>query len=952
MLSGPGNHISLLERDLEFNKIESCLRQAGRGAGVCLAIEGLAGTGKTALLSAARHLPEAEGFRWLRARGAELEREYAFGVVRQLFEPVLGTASEQQRVSLLDGPAGAAAALLGLPRSGSDARVDPPVMSDASFAVLHGLYWLCVTLAAEGPLALVIDDAHWADTPSLRFLGFLLPRLQELRVAALFAARPPERADSQELITALLLDPETVAITTRPLTIIGVSQLIEGGLDAEVEPLFAAACWEATGGTPFLVHTLISALRDRGIRPVAASSALVPEMATSTLGRWAKHQIGRIGPNAARVASAVAILEQGELREVARLAGLDVSEAADVVDLLVQLGLFEMGALRFAHPLLRSAVYRGIGAAERSEAHRRAARDMAGDGADPAHVAQHLLAADPAGEVWVVEYLVSAAVTASSRGAPDSAVSYLRRALAEPPSPEARAGLLLQLGQAEWSSGQEGWEDHLKRAVDAASGDSVRVAATLSLALAFGGQNRQGEAVEACDRVVGRLENPDRDTKLLLETTAVVNGLANAASADLVADRAAQLVELAEADGAPGYVVANAAMLAAHANRPSDQVASLAHRALRDSAGLNADVWSGLFTIALVYAERFSEALLLLDHQVTDDRAAANLIMLGWNLSLRAALNQRKGDLTAAEADARALIDAPEISKVSSLHRALAGSVLALVLVERDQLGEAERELARFDLEIEGSTSTSASLRHARGKLRYEQGAYSEALDDFLTAGDNFMKMRIPSPCILPWRSDAALCHLALGAMDEARFLAEEELALARTFGAPRCIGLALRGAALVEGSQRGEQLLRDAVEILDGDDTRLEQARALTDLGALLRRGNRRADARPLLRQALDSAHHIGATALANRAETELRATGARPRRVLLTGFEALTASERRIAEFAAKGQSNREIAQALFVTPRTVETHLTHVFQKLTVRTRTELAGALATATFAGRS
>jgi DNA-binding NarL/FixJ family response regulator len=103
---------------------------------------------------------------------------------------------------------------------------------------------------------------------------------------------------------------------------------------------------------------------------------------------------------------------------------------------------------------------------------------------------------------------------------------------------------------------------------------------------------------------------------------------------------------------------------------------------------------------------------------------------------------------------------------------------------------------------------------------------------------------------------------------------------------------------------------------------------------------------------EALDSAHHIGATGLANRAETELRATGARPRRVLLTGFEALTPSERRIAEFAAKGHSNREIAQALFVTRRTVETHLTHVFQKLTVRTRTELAGALATATFAGRS
>jgi DNA-binding CsgD family transcriptional regulator len=147
--------------------------------------------------------------------------------------------------------------------------------------------------------------------------------------------------------------------------------------------------------------------------------------------------------------------------------------------------------------------------------------------------------------------------------------------------------------------------------------------------------------------------------------------------------------------------------------------------------------------------------------------------------------------------------------------------------------------------------------------------------------------------------------------------------------------------------------LLREAIEVLDGPNTRLEQARALADLGALLRRSNHRVEAREVLRRALDVAHRAGAGALADSAETELRATGARPRRALLTGVEALTASERRIAELAARGLTNREIAQNLFITARTVEGHLTNVFHKLDLRARTELPAALrTTATAAPRA
>jgi DNA-binding CsgD family transcriptional regulator len=243
-------------------------------------------------------------------------------------------------------------------------------------------------------------------------------------------------------------------------------------------------------------------------------------------------------------------------------------------------------------------------------------------------------------------------------------------------------------------------------------------------------------------------------------------------------------------------------------------------------------------------------------------------------------------------------------------------------------------------------------LSHARGRILFAQGRYAQALGEFLAAGEAAISGLAPSPTFLAWRSDAALAALAVGDLDMARHLSDEELELARVFGASRALGVALRVAGLVTGGPRGEALISEAVEVLDGRDTRLERARALADLGAFLRRSNRRVDARRLLRQALDTAHHLGAVTLARRAETELRAAGARPRRVLLTGLEALTASERRIAELAAEGLTNREIAQTLFIAARTVEGHLTHVFTKLDVTARSGLRAALSSPTQADRT
>ena len=956
MISAKGErHGLLLERDRELERIGRCLQRAHQGHGGALVVEGPPGIGKTVLLAAARDAAGEKGFRMLRARGAELEREFAFGVVRQLVEPAVAGASQQERAWLLDGPPGVAARLLGLPGLGVGLPGETSLAPDPSFAVLHGLYWLCANLAAERPLALVVDDAHWADGASLRFLAFLLPRLEELPAAVLLASRPAEAGQSQELLAALTMDPATEVVTVAPLTTRGVATLVAAGLGVEPEPQFAAACWEATGGTPFLVHTLVEALQEEGVAPVTSSAAKVQNIATATLGRWAMLRLARLGSDAADLAQAVAILERAELDQAARLAGLVPLNGARAVQLLVRAGVLDEAPLCFAHPILRAAVYREMAVTERVEAHGRAARLLAEAHASPARVAEHLLATAPAGDAWVVEQLRAAAREATARGAPESGGAYLRRALTEPPPLEVRADLLLELGVAEFNAGQPGWRHHLEEAVEAAADDTTRTAAALVFANALRSHHRLAEAVEVCDGVAAHLDSRDAEAHLTLEAMAVLCGLLDDSTASSVADRARALLFEATERAVPRQALAVAAFVAALANQPADQVADLARRAI--SAGSRPlpepgdPPWFQSAVIALNCAERYGEAQVLLDAAVIEAQAAANGMIIPAVLAHRAWLALRRGDLTAAEADAQALRDAPGRSP-PLLYALMAASVLVEVLVERDDLDGAVRTLGPLAADLSGVSLTASVLRHASGRLLFAQHRFGEALAHFRAAGEIATGGLAISPCWLPWRSEAALAALAIGEPDTARGLSDEELELARAFGAPRALGVALRGAGLVAGGARGEALLREAIEVFAGPDTRLEQARALADLGALLRRRNQRGEARHLLRQAVDAAYRLGAAALARRAETELRATGAKPRRVLLSGLEALTASERRIAELAAEGLTNREIAQTLFITARTVEGHLTNVFTKLDVKARTALPAALAAPTRAVRA
>jgi DNA-binding CsgD family transcriptional regulator len=950
----------LLERNEELARIESALSEARSGQGRLVVIEGPAGIGKTALLDAVRTAASASGMRVLRSRGAELERDFAFGVVRQLFEPALAEASQSERADLLQGTAGVAAGLLALPGAAPAAhQLGAPI--DPSFAILHGLYWLCANLAASEPLCVVVDDAHWVDAPSLRYLAFLLTRLEELNVALLVATRPREAGADEELLATIAAAPSADVIRVPPLTRRAVSELVGSARDAAPDLEFVDACLHATGGTPFLVRELVGALREGGIAPTAEAARHVERIGARSIARSINLRLRRLPEQAGQLARALAVLEEGELLHAALLAGLNDAEAADAADLLAEAGILEPGRpLTFIHPIVRSGVYSELSTAERSQGHRRAAQLLAEQPGTSERVAEHLLVSEPAGDRWVVDRLVAAAHAAGKQGAPESEAVFLRRVLAEPAPPDDRSALLLALGMAEASIGHADWPEHLHAAVEAAPDAAAAVDATMVLSTALSRAQRFGEAVEVLDRTTSALDSRYSELALLLEAAAIAPAMNDPATAPSVALRCETLLARVAGHPAPPELpLAVAAFTSVLTNEPAEVGADLASRALLADENRPAGsegrpwfsfaTWFSLTTFSLLWAERFAQLRPLLDASIAQARATGDSSRLAVGLATHGWLAFLRGDLAAAEADARTALAATKLP-APPMYRVMNGGLLIKTLVDQGELDAAEEALAPLDSEAERGSVIAAEVRFARGRLRIAQGRVAEGLEDLLAVGTLLTRATIICPSYLPWRSDAALAHLALGDRDSAQQLAQEELELAEAFGVPRALGVAKRAAGVVAGGQRGDLMLREALDAFERGDARLERARTLADLGALLRRRNRRTEARELLREALDAAHRSCARKLAEQVEIELRATGARPRRVVLTGLDSLTASERRIAELASGGLTNREIAQTLFITARTVEGHLTSVFRKLRLDSRRELAAALAEGAPAG--
>jgi DNA-binding CsgD family transcriptional regulator len=299
----------------------------------------------------------------------------------------------------------------------------------------------------------------------------------------------------------------------------------------------------------------------------------------------------------------------------------------------------------------------------------------------------------------------------------------------------------------------------------------------------------------------------------------------------------------------------------------------------------------------------------------------------------RAFVLHQRGNLADAEVDARRADETAEEIE-SDLARRYTQAALLPVLIDRGGLAEAEDTLSRS-----GVATTLAYLLAARGRLRLAQGRPAEAVDDLRACGVRLARRGIRHPGLIPWQPEAALAAHGLGDDALAAELLDEAEDLARRYEASRPLGMALRARGIVE--DRIDRLAQ-AVSILRATPARLEHARAVVELGAALRRDNQRTAAGEQLRLGLDLAHRCGAHPLVARAQEELACLGARVRRLAVAGVDALTPSERRVAQLAAQGLSNRDVAQALFVSTKTVETHLGSAYRKLGITGRHELGAA----------
>jgi DNA-binding CsgD family transcriptional regulator len=928
----------LLERAEQLALVERLLLDARDGHGVLVLFEGPAGIGKSRLLTAACENAETHDVQVLRARGGELEQDFSYGVVRQLFEARLAVSSEDERTRLFAGPARHSAPLF----EAGDVGEVLARGENASHALLHGLFWLTANLAEVGPALLAVDDLHWCDSPSQHFLSYLARRLDGLPVVVAACVRTGEPGVESTILGALGSEPLAALVRPPPLSLDAVTHLLRERLGDHPAPEFAQAVHTSCAGNPFFLYELVHELLAEGIEPSAGAAGRVRELGPESLSRFVLQRLRRLGVTAEALARAVAILgEESELALASALAGLEAAEAAEAAASLVRSDVFRpRGPLAFAHPVLRAAVYADLSGPERERGHERAAELLGEADAAPQRVAAHLLHVSPKGRAAVVATLRDAAARASGDGAAEVATSYLERALVEPPAEHQRANVLFELGSAELRAGLPGALGHLREAHELVRGEPPSAEVALALANAhFSEDVDLFEAADGLQRTIEGLDPTDAALTQRLEAELIMWARFDNRLYPMARERLARIADRATEDSLGGrFLMVLVASELARAGESPERARGLVQRALAGGLLPDDESWQGyvVAVAVLLSLDELDTAVRLYTELIELARRQGSAFAFAHASSFRAFALLRRGDLPEAEADARAALDA-----TFPLGRTYAD--LAEVLAERGELAEAIQTLDLAGLPHVHHTYQTAVLLDPRARLRIANGEVAQGLADLLAAGESLGSFGIHNPSHSAWRSQAALATLRLGDRREARRLVAEEIDLARRWGTSRPLGGALRAAGLVEGGAEGLELLRESVDVLATSQAQLERARSFTELGAALRRANQRAEARALLYEGLELARRSGAIVLAERAHAELLAAGARPRRLVRSGVDSLTPSERRVARMATEGQTNREIAQALFVTPKTVETHLSHVYRKLGIQARSQLPGAM---------
>ncbi|MFE2883739.1 ATP-binding protein [Streptomyces sp. NPDC059272] len=940
---------TLFERESELAAVDEALGEltglrtdgaepGDRARGALLAFAGRAGIGKTTLLTEVRRRAAAQGCTVLSARGGDQEQRVAFHVARQLLQPQFaGSADADLRAALgswydIVGPA------LGLcaPTQGS-----PPDQQ----GLRDGLDWVLTHLAVKrAPMVLVLDDAHWADPESLGWLAAFAPRAEQLPLLVVVAYRPDELPDHAESFRGLPGRAGARPLDLEPLSVEAVTDLVREMLGEHADDAFCHECWAVTAGNPFEAVELTAKIHDRGLTPTEAGAHQLRDLAAAVKGSGLITRLERLGTSTVRFAWACAVLgTETHPMLAAAVAGLGHEEAADAADALRGARILTgtptaSGRLEFVHPLIATAVYRAIPAGVRVALHGQAAWCVINEGQGPSAAARHLMETHPDGDNWVVQQLRAAAGETLRAGAPDTARTYLARALREPPPFDDRAAVLYELGSASLLTEPATTVNHLRAALEEPISDAgLRQNIVYRLSQVLAHSDRLAEASETLAREIGVAD--DARVKLRMLSEQFMWDAFRADEPDHPS-RSRRLTKLADRlkgrDLTERYIIGLRTWDAVLRGEPAHVALHHAERALSGGLGW-AEADRGfevpvLVALAYMYCDRPGRAEELFATGIADfEQQGWRGAHLSFGYTLLGYLRYRRGRLAEAEDFARAGLRLAERVGPGTPVYWYGTGILIEVLLARGRVEEATRLAGDHDFaEPFPAAVVFPDAQTVYGELLLARGLAKEAAAELASAGRRLDPRGIRNPAWCPWQ-----LHLARAERhdtpERAVVTAHEAVARARQFGTPSAIGQALRVAAEVSSGSARVKLLEESVTHLERSPAAYELACALVALGTELRRTGRSREAGDHLYRGLGEAVQCGADGLADAARAELAAAGLRPRRLHSTETDTLTTQERTAATLAAEGHTDAEIAVELHTDEQTAVRLLSAAYRKL---------------------
>ena len=931
---GPAVGRVLLGRTDELAHLESKAELAVAGRGQAVLLRGPSGIGKTQLLRAAEQRFAAKGMRVLRADCAEVSSGSGYAGVRSLFDDI-----DQDMVQ---GAARWARAAL-TPTGDGD-------VPSGGYAVLHGLYWLVVGLSSEQPLALVVDDAHWCDNSTLRWLDFLLRRADNLRLLVVVAQRTGI-ADS-ELLTQLSTHECCATVEVHPLGKDDVVDLIAAGLDEVPAPAFAARCSDVSGGNPLLLYRLLGELRRNGVQPDAQSVELVQEMGRDVLAASVVSALSKQPDYVTAVARAAALVGTALPHLIAALCRVPVRSVITAMHLLVRCDVLDEDRKDFVHDQVRSTILAGVSEEELHATRAKAARLLNDEGEPAETVAGHLLLT-PVDEPWMQPVLRDAAASANRRGSAEAAMGYLQRALGSKwLDGDTRIRLQIDLAgllaQIDPSSALPVLREVLGQVTDARARTPVAALFARAAQPVYSSQEAVELLVEVLDQldaVIGPIPNPaDQELRTLAESALLMAATDECSTLPLATARARAMVEPAGHSGPEMLTLSLMAMLSAFEGGSVETVLRRARRVL-ESTDVSLDGLTLLgASLAFELAGDVESALAGLERTLVETRRRAEPVMHVMALGFRAMMQRRRGELAEAAADVQTASDVAG-QELPGLLLTLPQTVQAGLLAD---LGQPERavellgQVVRPRYEEFGWEWYNYAL--VRAKVSRQLGDLPGALDMLRRCERSMDEAGITNPMYVLWWPEAVDVLVELDRRDEAAELVARMSEDVKRWPIPKAAGLiALVTGLVAEDPQDAIAPLTAAVERLEDCGALPDRIRAGHRLGQVLLRTGDVKQARQVLRATMDIATRSGERAEVAEIGKLVVEAGGRVRKQTDSPMDALTGSERRVIAMAADGLSNRAIAESLFVALRTVEVHLTSSYRKLGVSGRSELTAML---------